>query len=46
MIRRIDTERLENILLAFYRSPPTPAGSFGILGRLFRSSRQNPGQDK
>jgi diadenylate cyclase len=46
MIRRLDAERLENILLAFYRSPSTPAASFGILGRLFHPPSRKPGRER
>lgn len=35
MIRRLDSERLENILLAFYRPAELPAESFGWLKRMF-----------
>jgi len=36
MIRRLDSERLENILVAFYRPAEIPAESFSWLNRLFR----------
>lgn len=35
MIRRLDSERLENILLAFYRPTEIPSESFGWLKQLF-----------
>jgi diadenylate cyclase len=35
MIRRLDAERLENILRAFYRPPSIQKGLAGILQRLF-----------
>jgi diadenylate cyclase len=34
MIRRLDAERLENILRAFYRSPAGPGGVLGWFARL------------
>jgi diadenylate cyclase len=41
MIRRLDSERLENILTAFYQAPQLPARPFGFITRLFgRSSRR------
>lgn len=36
MIRRLDSERLENILLAFYRPVEIPSRPFDWLNRLFR----------
>lgn len=45
MIRRLDTERLENILLAFYRSPAAPQPTPGILGRIFRNHQRNYRQE-
>lgn len=35
MIRRLDTDRLENILRAFYKPPPARKGLLGLIGRLF-----------
>jgi diadenylate cyclase len=35
MIRRLDSERLENILLAFYRPPEISTNPFKVLTRLF-----------
>lgn len=37
MIRRLDSERLENILLAFYRPAQPARGSGHFLSRLFKS---------
>lgn len=45
MIRRLDSERLENILLAFYRPPEIPSRPFGWFNRLFRSGRRGPRQE-
>ncbi|UCH60764.1 MAG: diadenylate cyclase CdaA [Anaerolineales bacterium] len=39
MIRRLDTERLENILLAFYRPLEEKKGLMGFLNRWFSRSR-------
>jgi diadenylate cyclase len=39
MIRRLDSERLENILLAFYQSPRNSSGPFGWLFNLISRSR-------
>jgi diadenylate cyclase len=44
MIRRLDSERLENILNAFYQPPPGAGSPFAILSRLF--SRKKNGQEK
>lgn len=38
MIRRLDTERLENILMAFYRPLEERKGLAGVLNRLFSRS--------
>jgi diadenylate cyclase len=35
MIRRLDSERLENILLAFYRSPEIPNNLVSLFRRIF-----------
>jgi diadenylate cyclase len=40
MIRRLDTERLENILRAFYGPESRPKGLAGLLARLFPPSDQ------
>ncbi len=40
MIRRLDAERLENILRAFFRPAQTNQGLSGLLRRLFKSSSQ------
>lgn len=45
MIRRLDSERLENILLAFYRPPEIPSRPFGWFNRLLRSGRREPRQE-
>lgn len=45
MIRRLDSERLENILLAFYRPPEITSRPFGWLNRLFRTRRRQPRQE-
>lgn len=36
MIRRLDSERLENILLAFYHPPDLPTSPFYWVGRFFQ----------
>lgn len=41
MIRRLDSERLENILLAFYRPLDLPTTPITIASRIFK--RQDPG---
>ncbi len=41
MIRRLDADRLDNILRTFYRPPDQPKGLRGLLFRLFRSSPQS-----
>lgn len=45
MIRRLDSERLENILLAFYRPAEIPTRSFNWLGRLFTKQSDEPRQE-
>lgn len=45
MIRRLDSERLENILLAFYRPTEIPTRSFGWLGRIFTRRSHGPRQE-
>jgi hypothetical protein len=40
MIRRLDSERLENILLAFYRPLDSPTTPVTIATRLFRKPDQ------
>ena len=42
MIRRLDSERLENILLAFYRPLASPTTPIPIASRLFRKQEQPP----
>lgn len=39
MIRRLDSERLENMLIAFYQPVETPKGIFGFLKRLLGNNR-------
>jgi diadenylate cyclase len=41
MIRRLDSERLENILNAFYQPPPGGGSPFAILSRLFNRERKD-----
>jgi diadenylate cyclase len=43
MIRRLDGERLENILRAFYRSPGTEKGLRGLIRRLRSDSLHSSG---
>lgn len=45
MIRRLDSERLENILLAFYRPPEIPTRPFNWLGRLFNRPSRDQRQE-
>jgi diadenylate cyclase len=45
MIRRLDSERLENILLAFYRPADIPARPLNWLGHLFKRSSREPRQE-
>ena len=45
MIRRLDTERLENILMAFYRPTGQRKGIQGLLIRLF-SGKKSAGEDR
>jgi len=40
MIRRLDAERLENILMAFYRPLEEKKGLVGMLERLFSRARE------
>lgn len=42
MIRRLDSERLENILLAFYRPSEIPARPLAWVGSLFRRAPNEP----
>lgn len=42
MIRRLDSERLENILLAFYRPSEIPARPLAWVGSLFRHAPNEP----
>lgn len=46
MIRRLDSERLENILRAFYRPYEKQKGPIGFLRRLFSRSPQVSREDK
>ena len=41
MIRRLDSERLENILNAFYQPPPGGGSPFAILSRFFSRGKKN-----
>jgi len=41
IIRRLDSERLENILNAFYQPPPGGSSPFAILSRLFKRGKGN-----
>lgn len=45
MIRRLDSERLENILLAFYRPADISSWPFGWLGRLFNRPSRDQRQE-
>src|SRR5512138_916449 len=45
MIRRLDSERLENILLAFYRPSDIPSRPLNWVGQLFRRRRREPSQE-
>ena len=45
MIRRLDSERLENILLAFYRPSDIPARPFQWVSNLFRRIPREPRQE-
>lgn len=45
MIRRLDSERLENILLAFYRPAELPSRPLNWLGNLFRPKSREPRQE-
>lgn len=40
MIRRLDSERLENILTAFFNPPKPPKGLRGLIARMFPGSIQ------
>lgn len=44
MIRRLDAERLENILIAFYRPPSVGKGLRGLIHRLRTGSSHSPGE--
>jgi len=44
MIRRLDGERLENILRAFYRTPSTEKGLRGMIRRLRSDSSHSSGE--
>lgn len=41
IIRRLDSERLENVLLAFYRPPEISASPFAFIERLFKRPDSN-----
>jgi diadenylate cyclase len=45
MIRRLDSERLENILLAFYRPVEIPARPLSWVGNIFRRRPRSPRQE-
>ncbi len=45
MIRRLDSERLENILLAFYRPSEIPGRPLHWVGNLFKRSANEPRQE-
>jgi diadenylate cyclase len=45
MIRRLDAERLENILRAFYRPLQQQKGMPDVLGRLFPSMKETGSED-
>lgn len=45
MIRRLDSERLENILLAFYRPVDIPARPFAWLRRVVKNSSRDQRQE-
>jgi diadenylate cyclase len=42
MIRRLDSERLENILMAFYRPAEIPARSIGWVSHFFKRPEPKP----
>jgi len=44
MIRRLDSERLENILHAFYRPPGTEKGLRGLINRIWPGSSHSSGE--
>jgi diadenylate cyclase len=46
MIRRLDTERLENILRAFYRPYEQRKGVRGFLSRIFSRNPRVAREDK
>lgn len=46
MIRRLDTDRLENILRAFFRPAQVRGGLFGLLSRVFPGSTPKEREDK
>jgi diadenylate cyclase len=45
MIRRLDSERLENILMAFYRTTALTSGPVDFLRKLLRISGSSPRQE-
>ncbi|MCI0521181.1 MAG: diadenylate cyclase CdaA [Chloroflexi bacterium] len=46
MIRRLDSERLENILRAFYRPSEAPRGLAGFLYRIFSRPAKPSGEER
>lgn len=46
MIRRLDAERLENILRALFRTFQRRKGAAGLLARLFPGLAHNPGEER
>jgi hypothetical protein len=45
MIRRLDAERLENILRALYRPSQPVSGIKGFFKRIFSSGGSTPGEE-
>jgi diadenylate cyclase len=45
MIRRLDADRLENILRAFFRPPQQRSGLAGFLDRILPGLKQNLGEN-
>lgn len=46
MIRRLDSDRLDNILSAFYRPLEEKRGLTGFLSRLFSGSQETQREEK
>ena len=46
MIRRLDAERLENILRTFFSPPPTKKGLSGLMSRIFPDLFRHSGEEK